>query len=210
MPITIYILKLEHNKYYIGKSKNPELRLEEHKQGLGSAWTRKYKPISILETIENASPFDEDKQVKIYMSKYGIENVRGGTYITEVLTEEQHNSLKAEIWGSEDLCNKCGRKSHFYKDCYANTDRDGNTIEEHDHLFMNESQINEAINSAIKTAVSSALKEAFSFIMELQDKPKKKRLIKKLQTEDMCNRCKRTGHQAKTCYAKTDSNGKDI
>ena len=207
MPITIYILKLEQNKYYIGKSKNPELRLQEHKQGLGSAWTRKYKPISILETIENASPFDEDKHVKIYMSKYGIENVRGGTYITEVLTEDQHNALKAEIWGSEDLCNKCGRKSHFYKDCYAHTDRDGNTIEEPPVNIS--SSINSAINAAVTAAVSSALKEAFSFLLELENKSRKKKIIKS-ETEERCRRCQRTGHTDKTCYAKTDCDGKDI
>ena len=203
MPITIYILKLEQNKYYIGKSKNPESRLQEHKQGLGSSWTRKYKPISILETIENASPFDEDKQVKIYMSKYGIENVRGGSYITEQLTEEQHNSLKAEIWGSEDLCNKCGRKSHFYKDCYAHTDRDGNTIEE--PLINISASINSAISAAVTAAVSSALKETFAMLLELENKPRKKKII-----EERCKRCQRTGHTDKTCYAKTDCDGKEI
>ena len=205
MTTNIYILKLEQSKYYVGKSKNVQARFQEHMQGKGSAWTRKYKPVSIDAIIEDVSPFDEDKQVKIYMSKYGIENVRGGTYITETLTEEQLNSLKAEIWGSNDLCNKCGRKSHFFKDCYAKSDTEGNTIEQ---PLSKLDLINAIISTTVKAAVSAALKEAFASISELEQRPKK-RLIKK-QEEEVCYRGKRTGHYEKGCYAKTDIDGKEI
>ena len=47
--VYIYILKLQSNKYYIGKTNNPNFRLEEHGSGKGSTWTKKYKPkISII------------------------------------------------------------------------------------------------------------------------------------------------------------------
>lgn len=74
----IYILKLKNNKYYIGKTNNVNNRYEQHLNGYGSSWTKKYKPLSILKKILSTSPFDEDKYVKEYMSKYGIDNVRGG------------------------------------------------------------------------------------------------------------------------------------
>jgi predicted GIY-YIG superfamily endonuclease len=109
MTTNIYIIKLDQGKYYVGKTKNVAQRYQEHLLGQGSSWTRKYKPLKLDTVIENASPFDEDKQVKIYMAKYGIENVRGGTYVADKLSEEQEQALKAEIWGSSDLCNKCGR-----------------------------------------------------------------------------------------------------
>ena len=170
MSTNIYILKLEQGKYYVGKSKNVLSRFQEHVQGKGSSWTKKYKPLCIDTTIDDVSPFDEDKQVKIYMSKYGIENVRGGSYITDTLTEEQLNTLKAEIWGSTDLCNKCGRKSHFYKDCYAKSDTDGNTIEQ---TMSKLDLIKAVITSTVQAAVSAALKEAFTLLADLDKKPKK-------------------------------------
>src|SRR5688500_13653928 len=76
----VYILKLADDKYYVGKSSDPYRRYIEHATASGSAWTKKYKPLKIEKVIPNASHFDEDKCVKEYMSVYGIDNVRGGTY----------------------------------------------------------------------------------------------------------------------------------
>ena len=36
----IYILKLKNNKYYIGKTNNPQFRLTQHFDSNGSAWTK--------------------------------------------------------------------------------------------------------------------------------------------------------------------------
>jgi hypothetical protein len=36
--------------------------------------------------IKNCSSFDEDKYVKEYIAKYGIDKVRGGSYVTNDLT----------------------------------------------------------------------------------------------------------------------------
>ena len=78
---TIYILKCEQNRYYIGKTERSlDSRIKEHFLNNGSEWTRKYKPIKLIDTIQNADDFDEDKYTKIYMKKYGINNVRGGSY----------------------------------------------------------------------------------------------------------------------------------
>ena len=44
----IYILKLKNNKYYISKTQNVENRYEQHLNGKGSSWTKKYKQISII------------------------------------------------------------------------------------------------------------------------------------------------------------------
>ena len=125
----IYILRLEDRKYYIGKSEGVINRYQQHINGNGSAWTRKYKPISLEKTIENASPFDEDKITKEYMSIYGIDNVRGGSYVEIELSEFHKDALNMEIWAAKDLCTQCGRPGHFVKDCYANTDVSGKKIE---------------------------------------------------------------------------------
>lgn len=125
----IYILKLINSKYYVGKTHNIENRYEQHVNGTGSAWTKKYKPLSIIKRIKSTSQFDEDKYVKEYMSKYGIENVRGGTYTSIELDDISLLQLQKELWHSKNLCTRCGRNSHFAKNCYAKTDVDGKTID---------------------------------------------------------------------------------
>jgi predicted GIY-YIG superfamily endonuclease len=89
MTTNIYILRLEGGRYYVGKGDNVMNRYQQHLNGGGSAWTRKYKPISVVRIIPNSSPFEEDKQVKEYMAKYGIQNVRGGSYVQIDLEESQ-------------------------------------------------------------------------------------------------------------------------
>ena len=72
MMVYIYILYLEQNKYYIGKTTNPGFRLEDHFNSEGSVWTKKYKPVKVIELIENCDGFDEDKHTLKYMEKYGV------------------------------------------------------------------------------------------------------------------------------------------
>jgi len=117
MTTSIYILRLEGGHYYVGKSDNVMTRYEEHLAGSGAAWTRHYPPIALVRAIENASPFDEDKTVKEYMATYGIDKVRGGSYVTEVLTEAQTRHLQQELWAATNRCTRCGSTRHFIKDC---------------------------------------------------------------------------------------------
>jgi len=126
----IYILKLKEGKYYIGKTNNIEKRWNEHITGNGSGFTKKYKPISLIKTIKSISHFDEDKYVKEYMSQYGIDNVRGGTYSNIVLDDNCIAVLEKEIRHSKNECMRCGRDTHFIKDCYAKTDIDGKNIDD--------------------------------------------------------------------------------
>jgi cellular nucleic acid-binding protein len=128
MSTNIYILKLDGENYYIGKTNNVDKRFAEHLSGKGSIFTKKYKPIKIEKVIPNASPFDEDRYVKEYMAKYGINKVRGGSYVTEELDDNQEYNLKKEIWAANDCCTQCGRKGHFVKDCYSKTDINGEDI----------------------------------------------------------------------------------
>lgn len=62
------------------------------------------------------------------MAKYGIEQVRGGTYSTVQLTPETIDHLRREIRNANDLCLRCGRAGHFVSSCYAATDVDGHKL----------------------------------------------------------------------------------
>ena len=120
--VFIYILQLENNKYYIGKTNNPDFRLNNHFNSNGSSWTKKYKPLKVLKIIPDCSDFDEDRYTKEYMSKKGINNVRGGTYCKIKLDNDEIELLKKEINGATDCCYICGSNQHFAINCDNNYD----------------------------------------------------------------------------------------
>ena len=113
----IYILKCENDKYYIGKTKNYQYRFEQHKNGNGSEWTRLHKPYKILKIIPCHDCFDEDKYTKIYMLKYGIDNVRGGSYTQEIISDSCREFIEKEFITAQDLCYICKKKGHFANNC---------------------------------------------------------------------------------------------
>ena len=128
----IYVIECEDKssgyKYYIGKTINDvSIRFNQHKnnnnnnnQGYTCAWTNKYKPIKIVETYKTKDPLDEDKTTKKYMMKYGIENVRGGSYTKIELEEWMIKSLEHEFTSAQDMCYNCNMKGHFASKCPLN------------------------------------------------------------------------------------------
>jgi len=116
--MNIYALELETSKYYIGKtSRYVSIRFQEHTSSKGSEWTSMYKPVRIIEQYHSDSQFEEDILTKKYMMKYGIDNVRGGSYTKIVLDEWQIKSLEHEFKSVSDCCFKCGEKGHFAEVC---------------------------------------------------------------------------------------------
>jgi len=115
--VFIYILRLEKGKYYVGKTNSPEFRIDKHFNSNGSTWTRLYKPIKVLELKPDCDDYDEDKITIQYMDKYGINNVRGGSFSSTDLDKSTRDILKKMIYGSNNKCFNCGEYDHFAKDC---------------------------------------------------------------------------------------------
>jgi predicted GIY-YIG superfamily endonuclease len=194
----VYILRLSSGRYYIGKSDNVLNRYAQHLNGTGSAWTRMYKPISLFKTIENVSSFEEDKVTKMYMSKYGIDKVRGGSYVQVDLAEFQKAALNREIWCAQGLCTRCGRPGHFVKDCYAKTDVLGNIIDMNSDY--SDTWSCEYCYRTFTTAFSCRVHEKSCVgknVKSRRSKPK----------EDRCYRCGRPGHYLYDCDAVTHRKG---
>jgi cellular nucleic acid-binding protein len=197
MNTNIYVLKLSNNKWYIGKSEDPLKRYHDHLNGAGSAWTKLYKPIS-LEKIIKGSVFDEEKITKEYMEKYGIENVRGGSYVQIELSEFHKEALKMEIWGAKDLCFQCGRSGHFVKDCYATKDVTGRKIE-----YEEEEEWGcDYCQRTFTTQFGCMIHEK-----SCKDKMLETVTLKKGGT---CYRCGRPGHYSPDCYASRHIRGYDL
>ena len=89
----IYILLLENNKYYIGRTKDLAERFKQHCNGYGVEWTKLHKPIKIIYTTLLLNSYDENNYTKLYMKKYGIENVRGGSFCAIKLDKGDTNKL---------------------------------------------------------------------------------------------------------------------
>jgi hypothetical protein len=184
----IYILKLQSGKFYVGKTTDLERRKQEHINGTASAWTKKYRPVSVEKIIPNASAFDEDKWTKIYMEKHGVDNVRGAAYSQMELDEAQRETLEREFRSAKDECMKCGRSGHFAKDCYARTD------------------VRETVKNVVVTKWDSCNRCGHTYKMG----DTCVNCGKTTKKEGACYRCGNTSHYASDCYARRHVDGYSI
>jgi predicted GIY-YIG superfamily endonuclease len=115
--VSIYVLKLEEGKWYIGQSSNVFTRLKYHFVGEGCEWTVKYPPIDVYEVLPEKTFQDEDNITKKFMFKFGIDNVRGGSYAGVKLQPEERKLLLKEKNTATNTCFRCGSSEHLSKKC---------------------------------------------------------------------------------------------
>lgn len=115
--MSIYILKLENNKYYVGKTLNFEQRYKDHLNGTGCAWTQINKPIDNIQKIPCKDKFHEMEETLLMMIKHGIHNVRGGPWTSVHLSVEQIKTINDIICTIEEKCFICHVAGHYANIC---------------------------------------------------------------------------------------------
>lgn len=210
----IYVLQLENGKFYVGytERENGE-RFIEHFSDEGAEWTKKYKPIQVLEFREGTKD-DENIVTLELMRELGWFNVRGGKWCKVNMTHPPEELVAHIPINVKNALKTAMSKITSTK--YLSTQQISNTGES--NKFMTE---------IIK--------------QKPKQKPKSKQTVKSdncyrcgraghweadcyaskdingnhlsdIDTNDtnddiICSRCYREGHLASKCYAKTNADG---
>ena len=198
--VFIYILELEKEHYYVGKTENPDIRITDHFNDAGSEWTKRYPPVKVVDIIPNCDAYDEDKYTKIYMDKYGIDNVRGGSFCMVKLSHEIKKTIQYGIDSVNDRCYNCHTTGHFTSKCTNNTSK----------LINDESVV--CLHCSKSIVSDNYSKHLSEYCDQLPIYNKNKSLLKNITilgkrilkntVEPKCNRCGHHGHLAPSCYAK--------
>ena len=198
--VTIYVLRLTSNKYYVGKTHDIIQRIEDHIAKLGSEWTKKYPPIDLIHIYEDCDDYDEDKYTLKAMAEHGIDNVRGGSFVQMILSPEEKETILKMINNSNNNCFKCGSNNHFVKDCHTNK-----TENESNNHFVKNYQTNKityvsTTNKCYRCGrsghhIADCYAKTHANEYEFDDEPTETQYNK-------CYRCGRSGHYVSECYAK--------
>ncbi len=121
MQSIIFVLELENNKYYIGRTyvefSNNTASIPALLTNSTHEWHKLHKPLKILEYIAQIDIFDITRLVLKYMAKHGIDNVRGGCFSEVILPYSDYIVLHKMIREHSETCIYCNLSTHTYKEC---------------------------------------------------------------------------------------------
>ena len=201
----IYVLRLNNNKYYIGKTNHILSRLNDHFtcSEKSSEWVKKHGVIKLVEICEVINQFQEDTKTLEYMNKYSIDNVRGGSFCNIYLNETEIFNIKKQLRSANDLCFKCGKAGHFAKNCknIKPVKKSLNSEILLENKIQVEIQSTTFWDNMINT-ISNYFDENTTKVI-CQDTE----IENKLENKLFCDRCGRNTHNINNCYANSHLKG---
>lgn len=238
-PKQLYALSLSSNKWYIGHTASPEKCLEQICAGEGPAWTRIHPPANTdggpsyeeLFPPKNGDALELEKDclVKQYMLRYGIHNVRGGSYCKVALEPHMVKVLETELARADRRCQTCGGFGHTSYNCWHRNKPPTAkqtaakpsshklwTVEEEAYLLEHLGPDGQTLPTKdladhlgrSKNAVNSRIERLRAAVFTISpeetsgDEDPAEQIDK-----GCCARCGRTNHQTANCYARTTKEG---
>jgi hypothetical protein len=93
----LYFIALEDDNMFLHLSyKKPNDQILYQCEQLYE-YTKLFKPLHVVYTMDNCDLTDADKYVKIFMKMFGEDSTRGGSYTDIILPEWQKNVLDLEF-----------------------------------------------------------------------------------------------------------------
>lgn len=115
--LQIYVLRLNHGRYYVGQSENVFARIQRHKNNPSCQWVKMWRVDYVADIYNKTNHFDEDIITKKLMMQFGIQMVRGGTYYKPKLLRWQLSALQMEFDTAMHNCFKCGGQLRYGHQC---------------------------------------------------------------------------------------------
>jgi predicted GIY-YIG superfamily endonuclease len=110
----IYVLKLVEDRYYVGRTSNILRRIKEHFTEDGAVYTKKYKPLKVIEIEEEKSNDHERIKTLSTMEKYGWEKVRGYCWCSLLIKKPKIKNNNKNKKVVELMPNKNDEKLEFF------------------------------------------------------------------------------------------------
>lgn len=138
----LYVLKLQHGKYYVGRTVRTSLqRVMDHIRGRGSNWTKLHPPLGLnadcVSVHDGDTDYDETLLTLRMMREHGWQNVRGGKF-TRIAYKKMPAAVRAFLARGEVIVRKpeddtmpvclCGFGRHEPASCLHPVCRDGDVI----------------------------------------------------------------------------------
>jgi ribosomal protein L37E len=160
----------------------------------------------------------EDALVCQYMCKYGINNVRGGTFSNVNLREDQRERIDPQLRHQGNTCFNVGSPNHFATSC-PKISVGGNQI----LRDGNETSRNHGTRRRLKCTrcgrnSKHTEKDCFAFtdvdgdvlMRDVDDDAVDDRDHISIESDSRCARCGRDSHSQSNCYASTHIEGRSL
>jgi hypothetical protein len=217
--IYIYVISQDCGKFFIGKTNTPNVLIEDIKELAKKhnlRWLINYKPFRIHEIIHSLDTWDEDKITLKYMDKYGIDNVRGGSFNSIILADEELATIRNMISSAKGCCPICNSTGHIKTNCPMQSEfKDYEVIikDKNDNVLITtpindnsstgtntSTNINRMSAETIRASLSNAISSAALATNSLWNSWFGATGLASQQNQAKCLRCGFAGHKTGYCF----------